>query len=160
MARPDPEQSLRLSVLDRLIDLDPGSRAEAEPTGSARLAQLKRSIRRDLEWLLNSRRLLATAPEGATQAPESFLSFGLPDFSHISLENSDHREALRRSVVQAVTRFEPRLMAVEVTLIEGDALKRGLRFRIDGLLRVDPNPEPVSFDSTLRLPTRDFVIED
>ena len=50
-------------------------------------------------------------------------------------------------------------MGVAVSLPEGDALRRGVRFRIDGLLRVEPAPEPVTFDSTLRLPTKDFVVE-
>ncbi|QDV32769.1 type VI secretion system baseplate subunit TssE [Tautonia plasticadhaerens] len=160
MARPEPDQPLLPSVLDRLIDLEPGTTTEARPRASARLEELKRSVRRDLEWLLNSRRLLASPPPGAEHAPRSLLSFGLPDFSHVSLENSEHREALRRTVEEAISRFEPRLMAVEVTMPEGDALRRGVRFRIEGLLRVEPSPEPVSFDSTLRLPTRDFVVED
>jgi type VI secretion system protein ImpF len=160
MSRPTPDQPLLPSVLDRLIDLDPGTTTEAEARSSSRIEELKQSVRRDLEWLLNSRRLLASPPPGALHAPNSLLSFGLPDFSHVSLENSEHRESLRRTVEEAIGRFEPRLIAVEVTMPEGDALRRGIRFRIEGLLRVEPNPEPVSFDSTLRLPTRDFVVED
>ena len=56
MARWEPEQTVTQSVLDRLIDREPASRSEAALTRAQSVRQLKVSLRRDLEWLLNSRR--------------------------------------------------------------------------------------------------------
>jgi type VI secretion system protein ImpF len=36
---------------------------------------------------------------------------------------------------------------------------RTLRFRIDALLRADPSPEPVVFDSTLEPATHTFAVQ-
>jgi type VI secretion system protein ImpF len=34
-----------------------------------------------------------------------------------------------------------------------------LRFRIDALLRVDPAPEPVTFDAVLQLNTQQYLVK-
>jgi type VI secretion system protein ImpF len=36
---------------------------------------------------------------------------------------------------------------------------RGLRFRIDAFLRVDPAPEAVTFDAVLQLNTQQYVVQ-
>ena len=56
MARKSHERSIRPSLLDRLIDEEPGNRGEAPDRRAQSLKELKDSVRRDLEWLLNSRR--------------------------------------------------------------------------------------------------------
>lgn len=161
MARPSPEQELLPSVLDRLIDS--GSRelrTDASTGDTETLPRIKDGLRRDLEWLLNTRRPLVPLPKGSAHLEGSVLTFGLPDFTNVSLDNGDDRRRLVRAVEEVVRRFEPRLTNVVVTLLEGTGPDRALRFRIDGMLRVEPNPEPITFDSILRLPTRDFVIEE
>ncbi len=159
MAGPHAEQELELSVLDRLINLDPRNRIEVEPLRAVRLRDVKAALKRDLEWLLNSRVPPIDIPIGS-EASKSMLCFGLPDFTHFSLENPKHTEALEFAITEAIRRFEPRLIEVAVTLSPGSALNREVNFRIDAMLRVEPNPEPVYYDSRLRLSTRDFVIED
>jgi type VI secretion system protein ImpF len=159
MARILPEQELTPSVLDRLIDLEPRNRVEAAAQRSARLADLKRAVRRDLEWLLNTRRSIVSIPEGMDQLDRSLLTYGLPDLSSLGVTSPEAQETLRRSVLETIDRFEPRLMQVEVTLLASDEKTRSLHFRIDGLLRVYPEPEPVRFDSQLQLPTSAFHIE-
>lgn len=159
MPRPDPDQELLPSVLDRLIDLDPKVSSESQSYRSGRLTQLKQSVKRDLEWLLNSRRLLVEIPPGLTHLQESLLTFGLPDFTHSSISRSEDQVALRQIVESAIARFEPRLTQVNVTLVEGKQFDRTLRFRIDGILEVEPTPEAVSFDSVLQLLTKTFKLE-
>ncbi len=161
MARPGPEQELLPSVLDRLIEPGPRElRANTSAGEIENLPRIKDGLRRDLEWLLNTRKALVPLPTGATYLEGSVLTFGLPDFTNVSLDNGDDRRRLVRAVEEVVRRFEPRLNGVVVTLLEGTGPDRALRFRIDGMLRVEPNPEPITFDSVLRLPTRDFVIEE
>ena len=57
MARSLGETTITISVLDRLMDLEPGSGVENPLTRSQSVRLLKASVRRDLEWLLNSRRI-------------------------------------------------------------------------------------------------------
>jgi type VI secretion system protein ImpF len=58
MARYDNEIRITPSVLDRLIDEEPSVSTEPANTRQKSLRQLKQSVRRDLEWLLNSRQIV------------------------------------------------------------------------------------------------------
>ena len=159
MTRPDSQQDLRPSVLDRLIDREPKVSTEPPASRSIHPAQLKELVKRDLEWLLNSKRDLVEPPEGLHHLDGSLLAYGLPDLSTSSLTNAEDQDRLRRSIESTIARFEPRLAGVVVSLGEGRANDRSLRFRIDALLRIQPTPEPVTFDSLLKLPTKKFVMQ-
>jgi type VI secretion system protein ImpF len=64
------------------------------------------------------------------------------------------RQRLRRQVEDAIALFEPRLTDVRVSVAESeDAERRQLRFIVEAMLRMDPNPERVLFDTVLD-PTR------
>jgi type VI secretion system protein ImpF len=158
MARPEADQRLLPSVLDRLIDERPNTAQEPPEAAARSLAQLKESVKRDLEWLLNSRQVLADLPDELRQLDRSLLTYGLPDFTSSSLSNTNDQDLLRRSVEDAIRRFEPRFSRVTVALEPPRALDRSVRFRIDALLRVEPEPQPISFDSVLQLNTKTFVI--
>ena len=54
MPRPDPDLAVTTSILDRLIDLNPDVAADPPANRSQSVRQLKASLRRDLEWLLNT----------------------------------------------------------------------------------------------------------
>ena len=48
--------------------------------------------------------------------------------------------------------FEPRLASVRLVLVETpDAAKKDVRMRIEAMLRMDPVPEPISFDTVIEL---------
>jgi type VI secretion system protein ImpF len=159
MPRAPIEYSLVPSLLDRLIDHAPKVSTEPQSARSAMPAQIKESVKRDLEWLLNSKQALAGWPEDLRHLGRSLLTYGMPDFSSSTLSNTAHQDRLRRAVEETIARFEPRLSRVTVTLVEGREFDRSLRFRIDALLRIDPAPEPVTFDSVLQLSTRAFVVQ-
>lgn len=158
MPPPLADQPLQPSVLDRLIDLEPRTRTEPQAARSRLLAQVKAAVKRDLEWLLNTKCTLDEA-ELPPHLQTSLLTFGLPDFTHSSLTSSQDQARLRSAVEESIRRFEPRLTSVAVTLVEGRAFDRSLKFRIDALLRVDPAPEPVSYDSVLQLPSKSFRVQ-
>jgi type VI secretion system protein ImpF len=158
MLRPHHERALLPSFLDRLIDRD-----STTPTGSQicltdYAGRLKQAVKRDLEWLLNSRRLDTEPPDDLHHLDQSLLAYGVPDFTTFCLSNAHDRDRLRRSMEIAISRFEPRLTSVVVTLAENRASDRTLRFHIDGVLRVEPTPEPVQFDSVLRLDNGAFAV--
>jgi type VI secretion system protein ImpF len=153
------EQAVTLSVLDRLIDRDPGNRAERALTWAQSVQVLKAAVRRDLEWLLNTRRVIEPAPEGATELAASLFYFGLPDISSMSADSPDVTAQLRRHLEEVIAAFEPRLTDVRVTLAEEDESgARELRFVIDGLLRMDPSPEHVQFDTVLQSASGKFDV--
>lgn len=157
MPRPAADLPLTPSVLDRLIDAEPRNASEAPAARPRLLAQIKAAVTRDLEWLLNSK-VAEAPPEDAPHLRRSLLAYGLPDFTHASLVSGADRARLRSAVEAAIRHFEPRLTGVSVTLVEGQQSERALRFRIDGMLRVDPAPEPVSFDSVLQLQNKAFRV--
>ena len=51
----DNQGTIRLSVLDRLLDDDPTNSSEELPDDAEKLRIIQRSVRRDLEDLLNTR---------------------------------------------------------------------------------------------------------
>lgn len=59
------------------------------------------------------------------------------------------QEFLAKSIKTAINFFEPRLLSVKVTIGGSFGEVRGLHFSIEGLLRMDPAPEPVFFDTIL-----------
>src|SRR6187551_624857 len=111
MPRVDADQPLLPSVLDRLIDLEPKVPTEPQPARSRLLAQIKAAVKRDLEWLLNTK-LAAEPPAGQPELRTSLLAYGLPDFTHSSLSNGQDQLQLRRAIEAAIQRFEPRLTGV------------------------------------------------
>ena len=158
MSRFDNEVRIVPSVLDRLIDERPEETREAPASRQTSLRLLKQSVRRDLEWLLNTRREPDAPSEEASQLARSLATFGLPDFTSWNVRGGADQETLRKSVEDAVARFEPRLEGVVVTLETVSEVDRTLRFRIEARLRVEPVPEPVTFDSVMLLGSQEFVL--
>lgn len=158
MARVQADLDLVPSVLDRLIDTDPGVTSEPPVHRAVRLAQMKESVKRDLEWLLNTKQILVTIPPDLRHLRDSLITYGLPDFTHASLRRGEDQRTLQQAVEAVIRRFEPRLKTVAVTLVEGRQFDRGLRFRIDASLDVEPSPEPVTFDSVLELTNKSFTV--
>jgi type VI secretion system protein ImpF len=158
VAKPDAEQPLVPSVLDRLVDLEPRISTEPPTSRPRSLAQLKESVKRDLEWLLNSKRTPEPVPPGLPHLEQSLLTFGMPDLSALSLSSVHDQDSLRRAIETVIRRFEPRLIGVSVSQVDVVGRDRSIRFRIDAMLKVDPAPEPVTFDSELQLSSKAFLV--
>jgi len=152
MPLPEPDRGVQQSLLDRLIDLEPGSRVEGLMTRAQSLRGLKASLRRDLEWLLNTTRDITPVPEGFSELQNSLFTYGLPDINSIRLQGSQDEARLVRALEEAVERFEPRLTRVKVVPLQTLTKQaHALRFQIEGLLMIDPAPEQVSFDTVLEV---------
>jgi len=124
------------------------------------LSSLKASVSRDIEALLNTRReQLDELPPVFKELQSSLLNYGLPDFSAMSLMNPKDRKHIRRAIEQTILTFEPRLKSVEVTVLSPTGLEQALNFRIDALLQVEPDPEPVRFDAVLQLSTAKYEVK-
>ena len=149
MATTQIERPVRPSVLDRLIDDDPENK-HVEPglTRSQSVRVFKAALRRDLEWLLNARRIITPVPDECKELARSVFTFGLPDITSMSKDSRESFERLARLIQSAIDVFEPRLTDVVVELKDGQStLLRDVHFVIDGILRLDPMPERVTFDT-------------
>lgn len=158
MARIEADQRLQPSLLDRLLDDDPG---RADPPSKSRgqsLRDLRESVRSNLESLLNTRHRCLPLPPGLGELKLSTINYGVPDFTGADLAGPAFREEFRAAIEQAIRAFEPRFMRVSVTMREADEGDRTLRFRIDALMYADPAPEPVIFDSVLDTASRAVAV--
>jgi type VI secretion system protein ImpF len=145
----DPGRTAQQSVLDRLLEDDESAGSAGTPW-SRSVTRLKASLLRDLEWLLNTRRTIEPAGPGHPEVQRSAYHFGLPDLTSLGAGSHEVRRVLLRQVEEAIQLFEPRLSRVRVTSAE-DAPGGGreVRFVVEGLLRMDPEPERVTFDTVL-----------
>jgi type VI secretion system protein ImpF len=159
MARQEPEPPITHSVLDRLLDLEPGAATDRPRSRGQAMRQLKDALRRDLEWLLNTRRDPEPLPEGAAELEHSLYNYGLPDISSFTVRSVADQNRLVQLLEAAVAIFEPRIMSARVTLEAPGASTHALRFQIQGLLRVDPAPERVAFDTVLELASGEYEVK-
>jgi type VI secretion system protein ImpF len=161
MARTELERTVQQPLLDRLIDLEPRLRGESAMTMAQSVRQLKASVRRDLEWLLNTRRIADPLPDHLDETERSLYMYGLPDITSMSRDATGVRPKLLRQVERAIAIFEPRLARVRVSLVEteGENHRRELRFLIEGTLRMDPNPEQVVFDTVLEFSSGEYQVK-
>lgn len=138
------QRRVRASLLDRLIDEEPGSPPERPPFRAQTRGEYGRSIQRDLYWLLNTRNM-ARVHEASPEEGRSVLEYGLPDFTHLAPGSWDDRQRLARNIKEAIDAFEPRLNVRRVMVEPVEGQHRSLTAYIEALLLGDSVPEPVSF---------------
>lgn len=158
MAAGDNQAGVVLSLLDRLIDLDPESKREARSNPWEEMRALKLSLCRDLTALLNTRRAEEDFAASYEESTNSLLSFGVADFTSYDLKSGADQERVRRSIERAVRQFEPRLARVTVSVEEPDPLKPVLQFQIAAMMRTEPASESVVFDVTLQRESRRMAV--
>src|ERR1035437_672726 len=169
MPRPDADQPVTQPLIDRLVDKDNdrgrdrsipiSPAADPYPPRSASVRGLKAALRRDLEWLLNTRRNPLAAPESMVETSQSVFNYGLPDFSAMSASAPQDRQKLLAELERTIALFEPRLRNVRVVLVESSGVgARLLRFQIEGALQMDPSPEHISFDGELQLTSGEYQL--
>jgi type VI secretion system protein ImpF len=120
---------------------------------------LRQAVQRDLDDLLNTRREEQLLPPAYHEAASSLLNFGLPDFTVYNLRSTSEQHRLRKAIETAVRVFEPRLANVSVFLDGWDELKPVLRYRLEALLKIDPAPEAVVFETEFKADTRRFAVK-
>jgi type VI secretion system protein ImpF len=156
----ESEVNITPSVLDRLLDFEPKISTEVPKSRSKTLRELKQFIRRDLEWLLNTRHSADKIPEKLEEVNKSLAVYGLPDFTTLSSRNDDDRKKLTQGVENALRIFEPRLIHCRVSLERVDEVVRGIKFRIEASMWVEPSPEPIVFDTILQVGNGQFEVKE
>jgi type VI secretion system protein ImpF len=160
MVQREIERTVQPSLIDRLTDLEPRIPGDPRITVAESVRQFKASVQRDLEWLLNTRRIPEPAPSGLDEVEHSLYAFGLPDISSISRDSPHARQRLLRQIEDAIAIFEPRLTDVKITMLEleGEQRRRELHFAVEATLRMDPNPEHVVFDTVLHFSNGEYEL--
>ncbi len=145
-------------LFDRLLDY-PVSGASSATVSIMSVEDLKDSVARDLEALLNTRTVI---PEGLLKRyPEcgrSIITYGLNDFAGRSLSSPDDRAYICMCLEKAIARHEPRLRNVKASLeVREDSINR-LNFAITALMVVSSSQEPVNFDAVLQPSSLHYTI--
>ncbi|MFL6656568.1 MAG: type VI secretion system baseplate subunit TssE [Massilia sp.] len=145
-------------LFDRLLDV-PVKGATSATVSRMSVEDLKDSVARDLEALLNTRtvipeELLKRYPE----CSRSIVTYGLNDFAGRSLSSHDDRAYICLCLEKAIARHEPRLRNVKASLeVREDAINR-LNFAITALMVVSSSQEPVNFDAVLQPSSLHYTI--
>lgn len=161
MAYLSKDKKLRPSILDRLIDQDPETPMDVEKSRFVQLAELRNSVRRDLESLLNTRCRVISPLETLEETQDTILNYGLPDLATVNMLNLDQQQEFAKKVEDILKTYEPRFKSVNVQYVTShDQNDRTMRFRIDAVIWADPAPEIVVFDSVLEPILRTVKVED
>jgi type VI secretion system protein ImpF len=144
MASHDARDRLQPVLLDRLTDLAPTSRLEADDTRVMNKAQIREAVLRDLAWLLNAVKPMPALAEAFPQAASSVLNYGLPPMSGQMASRIDVTQ-LERTIKDAIVQFEPRVMAasLEVKALDASSMldtHNVIEFEIRGFMWAQPVP--------------------
>jgi len=155
------------SVLDRLVQ---ERRVDVPTSGFASRSNLptkeefehyRAAVRRDLEWLLNTRRIPEPLPEGLKEVERSVYYYGLEDFTQRNLSPGKilaHQERLAAMIARAIEFFEPRLINVRVYIDPRRSSDFRLHFNISAKLKMKPRPEPVVYDTSLDVSRGEYAV--
>lgn len=144
-------------LLDQLSDEQPEVRWEGHYNFNHSIVHYRRSVLRDLRWLLNSPSHVEK--DGLEEFPEvvrSVLNYGTPDLCGKTASTLDPLE-LERQITESITRFEPRIMpgslSVKVIPQVSKASPNMIGFEIRGVMWANPLPEQFLLETTLDLET-------
>lgn len=160
MAKIDNEANVTQSIIDRLQDREPRELTDPVFSRALSVKNYKTNVRRDLQWLLNTKRTPQAAGPELVQTHRSLYNYGIPDFSVLSSTSHKDRNRLLAEMEEAIQFFEPRLKDVRINLVNADGLStKKLQFQIEATLMMDPAPERISFDTVLDVVNGDYEVK-
>lgn len=155
----EEDRPVQESVLDRLISDDDAAAHDATSRAQS-VRQLRAAVRRDLEWLLNTRSIAVRPPEELAEVNNSVYVFGVPDVTSLSADDPRSLVRLRQMITEAIALFEPRLGSVQVSeAAVGGSESRQFHFSIQAVLKLDPTPEQVSFDTVFDVARGQYAVK-
>ncbi|WP_182084184.1 type VI secretion system baseplate subunit TssE [Aureimonas sp. ME7] len=151
---------LARSLLDRLCDADPDQGHDAPQTIGQQMSDLRESLRRDLERLLNTRRPPASPPAELDDLKDSLVAFGTDGFFVTGLVTDHQRAEFAAAMERRIRLFEPRLSDLSVsTLPPRHPSERSLRLRIEAVYRAQEGMPPIAFETAVDPSTQRFRVE-
>jgi type VI secretion system protein ImpF len=154
VARNKSDVLITQSLLDRLTDLD-----QWPDTRSASISMYRESLKRDVEWLLNTRQPVIPELEDYPATAASVFNFGLPDIHSFDGSKGKEQNALTVALEKCIRIFEPRISQPRVFLTRTDILSRSLKFHIEGQIVYENMNEEIKFDTTLELISGEYEVK-
>jgi type VI secretion system protein ImpF len=154
LARPKSDTLITQSLIDRLTDRD-----QWPETRAASISMYRESLKRDVEWLLNTRQPEISELESYPATAASVLNFGLPDFHNFTGAQGKEHGALTAALEKCIRIFEPRISQPRVFLARSDQLSRSLRFHIEGQITYENMDEEIKFDTVLELISGEYEVK-
>jgi type VI secretion system protein ImpF len=159
MPKGDFELLVEGSLLDRLVDREPDAGGDRPTNRADSVREYKLALQRDLEWLMNSRRTSDPEPNRLPELARSVYHYGLPDLTSLSRDSGKSLARLGVFVEQALAQFEPRLTNVKVTVVpQGDSPLADVRLQVEAVLRLEPSPERITFDTVMHKGNGDLEV--
>jgi type VI secretion system protein ImpF len=143
MARSQPPASARVLLFDRLVDHEPRQPTEPQPRSTLSRGELHASVRREVEWLLNTRCPIPV--HDLDDSTRSVVDYGVPDCSLLCPHSQTDHQRLEQLFSRTITAFEPRLQHVRVTVERCLGDSTALIAHIEAVLVVAPISEPIAF---------------
>lgn len=111
----------------------------------------KASVKRDLEWLLNTRTVFDKEKrvEKYAELSTSVYAYGLEDITSVNVGSVLDQRRLVEMMERSVRLFEPRLRDIHIEFDTVAGGSRSLKFKITGVLMIYPEPENIWFDTVL-----------
>lgn len=156
---------LQPALLDRLCDDEPEKLQETLEHSIVSKGRLKRTVLRDLVWLLNTTcHNTDNQLEFYPEVRRSVINYGIPVLSGKNFSGVDWRE-LERSIHEAILVFEPRILPDTLkvkALVPTDAMGHHnvLQFELRGELWSMPFPIELLIRSELDLETGQMTLND
>lgn len=158
-------QSMRLTnfgfaptLFEKLFDDQPRYVSEINPLRRWNIDELKGSVARDLEALLNTRSSFSKSLDDYPLVRRSVLNFGILDFVGLSTANPEHCDRICREIEQTIADHDPRLSQIKVEMEMDSDHVGSLLFTIRAVLVVYPINEMISFDAVLQPSTQQYSI--
>ncbi len=162
MADKTLSERLQPSLLDRLTDSEPGNPKETRDDRVIDVVRLREIIQRDLSWLLNTTNIEnAFDPEVYPNVARSVLNYGVNVLTG-QFSGTQRAEMIRRSIEQAISLHEPRIIegSVDVVLRADDdtgEMTVGLDIRAD--MWAQPMPLELYLRSNIDITTGEVSVE-
>lgn len=162
MAELTPKERLQPALLDRLRDEEPDKSQEAREQRVLSMRQLRESVLRDLQWLLNTGNLAASGElDGYPLIARSVLNYGIPDLSGTTA--TAIRNRIEGMIRDAIVAFEPRILkeSLRVRAVEADQMNRNaINLEIQGELWGQPLPTQLFLRSEIDFETGDVTVQE
>jgi type VI secretion system protein ImpF len=154
LARTKSEVLVTQSLIDRLTD-----REQWPETRAASISMYRDSLKRDVEWLLNTRQPVMPELESYPEVAASVFNFGLPDLHSFDGSAGKEENALTVALEKCIRTFEPRINQPRVYLSRTDLLSRSLRFHVEGQIVYENMEEEIKFDTVLELISGEYEVK-
>jgi type VI secretion system protein ImpF len=154
VARVRTETLITQTIIDRFIL----SQEDWPKTRKESMEKYKDALRRDLEWMLNTRKPVLPILKEFPEVSKSVFNFGFPDLQNFDNSQGNDKDAVSAALETCIRTFEPRISQPRVFLIRSDTMARSLKFHIEGQIRYEDTKEDIKFDTVLELISGEYEV--